>query len=281
MSSLGKNGRFVNQLFQYLFLRLAAKVQGMCLQVPDWIGRELYDLDEPPVLAPLKQTLIDGAADVPPELNVFSNPERLITEGGLLFRDTDVWGYFQFNMRAYEPYRDFIRDLYSPKGSVGKQLAAGVERVRLFGKKIIGVHLRRGDYGYGIFFRAPCAWYEKWVKEMNFDPEQYLIYICSEDAGKYTHRFPGYQVLSGEMLGISWEMDAALFDFHVLCESDVLAISNSTFSFMASLLNKSCRHFFRPCFEVKGLQPYEPWGGEPLIRSEVSPEEHGMLMQLD
>jgi FkbM family methyltransferase len=281
MSSLGTNGKFADQLFQYLYLRIAALVQGMCLQIPDWIGREIYDLDEPPVTAQITQVLIDDAVKVPPEWSVFPQPERLITGGRIPLQNTDAWGYFQFNTRVYKPYVDLIRSLYTPKGEIAGRFSDAWERVRRSGKKVIGVHLRRGDYGEGIFFRAPCSWYENWVRENQFDPTEYVIYVSSEDASVYANRFSGYQVLTAVDTGLVGVVDEALLDFHMLCQSDVLAISNSSFSFMASLLNTRCHRFVRPDPELRALQSFAPWDSEPLIRTEISPEEHRAMVLAD
>lgn len=47
MRLLGTNGRFGNQLLQYAFLRLYADGHGLSCQTADWIGRDLFDLDDP------------------------------------------------------------------------------------------------------------------------------------------------------------------------------------------------------------------------------------------
>ena len=42
MSSLGKLGRFGNQLFQYAFLRICAEKSGARVECPPWIGQTLF-----------------------------------------------------------------------------------------------------------------------------------------------------------------------------------------------------------------------------------------------
>lgn len=41
MRTLGQNGRFANQLFQYAFLRFYAREHGLDVQVPAWEGKKL------------------------------------------------------------------------------------------------------------------------------------------------------------------------------------------------------------------------------------------------
>ena len=47
-----------------------------------------------------------------------------------------------------------------------------LKKLRSMGKTIVGLHLRRKDYGYGPFFIAPSKWYNEcldnlWVILMN------------------------------------------------------------------------------------------------------------------
>jgi hypothetical protein len=46
MSSLGNNGRFANQLFQYAFMKLYALRHGVKMAIPDWQGRKLFGLKD-------------------------------------------------------------------------------------------------------------------------------------------------------------------------------------------------------------------------------------------
>jgi len=47
MTKLGIKGRFGNQLLQYAFVRFYAQQHGLAAELPDWIGRDLYDFDDP------------------------------------------------------------------------------------------------------------------------------------------------------------------------------------------------------------------------------------------
>jgi protein subunit release factor A len=42
MSSIGKLGRFGNQLFQYAFLRICAERSGARIECPPWVGQALF-----------------------------------------------------------------------------------------------------------------------------------------------------------------------------------------------------------------------------------------------
>ena len=83
------------------------------------------------------------------------------------------------------------------------------------------------------------------------------------------------------MLGLLLSVEDFLVDFYIMSNCDVLAISNSTFSFMASLLNKRCKNFFRPSPESMELVSYDPWDSDPLIRCWLPPESHRRFSEVD
>jgi hypothetical protein len=59
MSSLGKFGRFGNQLFQYAFLRICAQKNGVKVECPAWIGQTLFGHQDAPIsklLSPVVET---------------------------------------------------------------------------------------------------------------------------------------------------------------------------------------------------------------------------------
>ena len=86
MSSLGNNGRFANQLFQYGFMRLYALRHGIRMAVPDWQGRKLFGLED-----------ADSNGIELPELAFqgFSNKELELWSAPKPPADVDFWGYFQ------------------------------------------------------------------------------------------------------------------------------------------------------------------------------------------
>ena len=49
MSGFGELGRFGNQVLQYMFMRVYADNARAQLQLPDWIGKHLFALAEPPI----------------------------------------------------------------------------------------------------------------------------------------------------------------------------------------------------------------------------------------
>jgi hypothetical protein len=54
-------------------------------------------------------------------------------------------------------------------------------------------------------------------------------------------------------------------DFYLLSQCDIVAISNSSFSFAACMLSETGKFFFRPDWSTEKLIPFDPWNSEPLL----------------
>lgn len=120
ISCLGNFGRFGNQLFQYALAKAYAEKHNAILEIPkDWIGRKLFNINDPPIKNPLPKTAID-----------------CVPFGSV---NIDLFGYFQFK----ECY-----DLYS-KQDVKNWFKFQDKWIKILPKKkeyYIACHLRKGDY---------------------------------------------------------------------------------------------------------------------------------------
>lgn len=273
MSTFGRNGRFANQLFQYMFLRLVARRQGAIIQTPAWEGQELFGCVEPaPVLAlpewrePIDQLIADDAFKG-------CGWTKHFREVDPAFCSTDYWGYFMGHTADLAPDSDFIRGLFRFVPEFEKAAAQRLAKLRTRRRRILAVHLRRGDYGSGYFFRAPCAWYEEWLLSSGFDPAEWIVYVCSETPGPYRRRFAGFQTADATDFGATEDL-ATYLDFYILTQADQVLIANSSYSFMAAMLNENARGFARPCAQQETLLPFEPWDAPVLLRHSPTPETH-------
>ena len=120
MSSLGKAGRFGNQLFQYAFAKSYAKKYNCIFEIPaDWIGRNIFEIDDSSLSRQLPKTEID---DIPfGQVNI------------------DLTGYFQ--------HQKFL-DIMNPD-DVRKWFTFRKEWTDKFKKPkdfYVASHLRHGDY---------------------------------------------------------------------------------------------------------------------------------------
>jgi tetratricopeptide (TPR) repeat protein len=252
-TELGCNGRFGNQVLQYGFLRLYAARHDLDLEVPEWVGRHLYDCDDPLPGAPL------------PRVSEKDHDFFASLSGAVPVRaECDVTGYFCRHTAALAPYRTDFRRIFTPGRYLWPRADAIEHRLRARGRTVVALHLRRGDYGWGRFWIAPEGWYLTWLERLWADLDSPVLYLAT-DAPELAGAFAPFSPILASDLGEPLAGAEFFTDFHALCVADVLAISNSTFSFAAGLLNRTARRFVRPDRHRRMLVPYDPWNAEVLL----------------
>jgi tetratricopeptide (TPR) repeat protein len=255
MSSLGWNGRFGNQLLQYACLRAIGAVHGLSIETPGWIGRWLFDLNDPAPRAPLPELREDG-----------ENLAQLMLPGSTAtsMANRDLWGYACYNTRFYQPHRDLMRRLFTPGAHVQPFTNAINAKIAARGKTLVAIHLRRGDFGYDRFWIAPETWYLDWLSELWPRLDRPVLYIASDD-DQIFRKFAAYAPVTAADFETPLAGAEFYGDFHVLTQADHLAISNSSFSFVAGLLNAHAQSFLRPDLANKRLVAYDPWASDVLL----------------
>ena len=269
MSTLGCNGRFANQLFQYAFLHLYAKAHGALLQTPPWIGQPIFGLDAPPV-----QAIFPRFEQCQPDSEAW-----LLSEAATPLLNLDFKGFFQFHSKAYAPYREELLHLFKPVHALQYQLFKGLAKARSGGRTLIGLHIRRGDYGYGPFFSAPCAWYREWLMEIWPQMEAPVVFLASDDLEQVKPHFAGFPVLTAKDLGTELAGAEEYLDFYYLTQCDALAISNSSFSFMAAMLNRRIEWAVRPDPEQRKLVSFDPWDAPVILRQPMDPATQQAILK--
>jgi hypothetical protein len=250
MRSLGANGRFGNQLLQYAFLKLYAHQHALEAQSFDWIGRDLFGCDEPFPRASfpaLDESQADLFASLNGEAPVHANRDL----SGYFCRHTSQWRSRASEFRALFQHRPAVQDWLRPA------MAAIADR----GRTLVAAHIRRGDYGQGKFWIAPVAWYANWLQSIWNDLDAPVLYVASDDPG-VTAEFSAFKPIDASMLDAG-RLDFCL-DHHVLSRASHLAISNSSFSFTAAMLNEA-GIFVRPDRAAQALVPFDPWNAEVLL----------------
>lgn len=248
-SRLGMDGRFGNQLLQYGFARLYAERHGLTLETPSWIGRHLFDLDDPLLgsrLPAVNEQQVDLAAD----------------RTGC-FAEHDIRGYFCGDVSGWAGERERFRAVFRPGRHMAPILRNGLSCVRRAGRTIVAIHLRRGDYGWGRFWIAPAQWYLEWLSRIWSDLDAPVLYIAT-DTPAAVEAFRAYRPITGRDLPTAPDGLEFLPDFHIMSQADIVATSNSTFSGVAALLNSNGTAFFRPNRSVESLAHFEPWNAAVL-----------------
>ncbi|HYC03482.1 MAG TPA: glycosyltransferase [Azospirillaceae bacterium] len=253
-TGLGRHGRFGNQLLQYGFLRLYADRHDLDLEVPPWPGRHLYDHDDPLPGSPLP-AVSETQADL---------VGSLLGETPDIYAEHDLAGYFCGDTGRLSRFREPFRRLFVPGRHLRSYADGALARLRAAGRTAVALHIRRGDFGWGPFWTAPEAWYLRWLEAIWPTLDQPVLYLATDDPA-CARAFADYRPLVAA--DVAEPLPGAEFftDFHLLCHADHLAISNSTFSFVASMLNRNAASFLRPDRARQELVSFDPWNAPVLL----------------
>ncbi|QDU95561.1 alpha-1,2-fucosyltransferase [Lignipirellula cremea] len=274
MSKLGEMGRFGNQVIQYMFLKTYALQHDLEVQTPPWIGQKLFGCEDRPISASLPE--FEELYDKDPQ-------RMMIPRLDAPLRNVDVAGYFQYASAYYQPHQAYIRSLFTPVDAVRRPLEAAVARLRQRGRTIVALHIRRGDYGYGYFYRTPTSWYLRWLESVWSDLDDPVLYIASDDLPNVLGDFKSYSPVTVKDLDIRLRQAPFYPEFFLLSQADVLAIPNSTFSFVAAMLNEKLQAAYRSQLsdQVDGshFHRFDPWNAPMLdtsARVEDFPQVQGI-----
>ena len=285
MSHFGRMGRFGNQLFQYMYLWGVSRRTGAQLQLPPWVGNELFGLCNPPpaqYLPAHKEREYWGSDQVDP-----------VEDHHLLGHD--FTGYAQYHTRHFAADKDAIQTLFQPAAPIFDRLVVAQERLLSDGP-VIGVHLRRGDYGRSIFPVIPVEWYLHWLKHVGAK----RLFIATEDTSLLSE-FKDFDVVTSESLGVDLstvpmagynylgrdlterEPHQLDFypDFYLLSQCNSIIGPNSTFSFAAAMFAPRLLYYWRASLtkasdanEAGCFVDVDPWDSYPLLRENVGDFPH-------
>jgi hypothetical protein len=197
----------------------------------------------------------------------------------------DLEGPFFLHTRHLAPQRDFLRRAAAPEPRVGERLELAWRRLHEGADAVIGIHLRRADFAQafghqGFEFLAPLRAYLLWLDQLWPRYSRPRLFLASDSLPEVLPAFARYRPVTTETLGVTLppdlhsldlppthvQRDAAFFpDWFFLTRCQALAISNSTFSFTAAMLNDRASVFARPHPGSRTLVTFDPWDSEPLL----------------
>lgn len=261
-STLGSMGRFANKAFQYIFLRTYAAEHGFEFANLPWEGDDMYYVHPGVETLPTVGRTVSQTKYGLDECNIVNATEP--------WADTDLQGYFQYNMKYYAPYRAEIEAEFAHKGiylEAEKALKAAFDALD---GPVAVVHLRRGDFGTGVFFQTPNSWYVDWLRQLQADEPDLQVYVASDDPAAAGNDFDEFNLVSADQFDLPQVGHGFFYDFTALRLGKFVAISNSTFSFLATALNRHAALTVRPDPQVGKLVPYSAWTSDPMIRSHTA-----------
>jgi len=286
MTRFGRMGRFANQLFQYAYLNGVAKRTRSQLQLPPWVGNQLFGLCNSPINNRLPEFVERSQwsnAQVEP-----SADEEIVGH--------DFRGYAQYHTRHLAngclwgdwAYRDAFRSLFQPVPAIVDRLAEAVSILESLGP-VIGVHLRRGDYGRSIFPIIPVDWYLRWL-----EPHKDKTLFIATETESLLDEFAGWSVVTSKSLGVTlatepfptfnylthdletregWAMDFYP-DFHLLSRCSTVIGPSSTYSFAAAMMNPNLDEYWRASLVAEGFEQVDPWDSYPSLREDMKDFKH-------
>ena len=269
MRTLGELGRFGNQFFQYAFVRTYARQHDLHYEVPAWIGQSLFGHVDPPISRQLPQFYEKVCHDV---------DDTFIPHLQSPLRNVDVVGFFQYHTSYYAPHRELIESLFAPIDSIATICRQALKRLKQIGDEVVALHLRRGDYGYSHFFIAPSLWYRGWLADQRGRWKRPVIFVATDDEAAIRREFAGVEMMTQRDLGLGLlPFPDFYLDFYILAQANAVAISNSSFSFAACLLNRTATQFARPVLPAQRLVAFDPWNSKPLLQDATVEEYRHVL----
>lgn len=195
----------------------------------------------------------------------------------------DYAGWCQFPTAWWTEERRNVWDDYLPSAAWLDRLSPAVERLGYC--TLIGVQIRRGDYGQGSCYDAitPVQWYKDWL-ERNADRFDCPVVFVATENRELVAEFRRYSTVTVESLGIELQdrpyphynylpEDLASGKRHLidwfpewfmLTQCCVLLAANSTFSLTAAMASRKHPQFWRPAWAEKALVKEDVWDCLPL-----------------
>ncbi len=252
-TGLGIMGRFGNQLLQYIFINVYAKRHGLTIETPEWAGSRLFGIQDPGI-----SECFCKQGDNQTTLNSY------IKATNDSFPNVDFNGFFQFNTIHHASDKQHILELFQPVPELKQVVDLGVRQLYAIGDTIVAIHLRRGDFGPPPWIISPTKWYVEWLDSIWPTLKNPVLFVASDDLDNVLPDFSKFNPITLRNLSIE-VLGADYYPEHyILSQADQLAISNSTFSSTAAMLNQTAKGFYRPDFNQKKLVEYDPWNSLPF-----------------
>jgi FkbM family methyltransferase len=251
MSSFGTNGRFANQLFQYLFLVLYGLRSGCKAVLPERHAAEYlnYSLAE------------YGKVDLLRLPRLEESTEVSFLETNAPARDVDLWGYFQGLTDIHRTHEQFIRKILAPNSSIEDAGEQWLRQVHSCFRRVIGLHIRRGDYvefdaeNLGRFARLPTELYLHWLRAQFREGDG--VFISTDDENEIA-KFGDFPILNS-LFPRSGSFSGPQGDFYLLSRCDIAAFCNSSWSLMSALLAPPEQEAYIIDFRTCQFVPFDPW----------------------
>jgi hypothetical protein len=246
-------GRFANHLWQYLFLHLYGLRSCARIEIADWAGREMLDLDDPYPTAQHSNKLEYGPGDRG-DIALWDESSPRI--------NAEFFGYFQNVPHCWQPHRDYVRRLFALRTDWQHAVVQTIRRLE--GRTLIAIHIRRGDYlDYDpnlrpIFRIVPIEWYQRKLQELWPHLRDPILHVATDDPS-LRPSFADLETVAEHVFAPMMAIPEHIRDFTMLRQSAIMLACNSSFSTMAALLADDRQRCYLPNFDTGRFDKYEPW----------------------
>ncbi|MBX9773966.1 MAG: tetratricopeptide repeat protein [Xanthobacteraceae bacterium] len=248
MWNLGNNGRFANQLWQYLFVSMYGFRNGLVVETPRWEGEDYFGFrNRRPRPRPTM------------EYHSFSNEHLKLWHSDMPARNVNFSGYFQAVPEAWRPHRKFIRRLFTLKPAWRQpfdDLSGALSAQR---RTLVAVHVRRGDYVSNSkpeFRTVPTSWYCDALQKLWPLLQSPVLHVATDEPD-LVEDFSAFPQL--DVTKIPADMPDHVRDFTILREAHWLLACNSSNSMMATLLADEDQKCLVVDFKDKEFVPFDLW----------------------
>ena len=179
ITSLGNNGRFANQMFQYLYVKFYALRHCLAAAIPPWQGNQVFGLED---------TSCAGLNLPELRYSQFAEDDLILWRMAEPPINVDLWGYFQEIPACWQKHRALVRRLFQVSAEYRRAIDDWRDEVTLAGKRtLIAVHVRRGDYRdwqswkEPYFRMIPVDWYVAWLKAIWPTVDSPVLYVATDE----------------------------------------------------------------------------------------------------
>jgi hypothetical protein len=227
-SNLGKHGRLGNQLFQIAAVYSYAKKYNKTPILKEWYCY-YNDVNLLDIFNIEKYFIIID--NLPNGFTLYKEKRFNYDEFNFISGNVDLLGYFQSEL-YFSDYISDIIDMFSFKPDFIDNIKSEID---LKGN-LIAVHVRRGDYiNHQIHYVCDDLYYDNAINFINGRIDDYKLIFFSDD-NKWVNDNKIYDRYKNSFYYNSGNF---LEDFYIMSKCNHFIISNSTFSWWASLLSNS------------------------------------------
>jgi hypothetical protein len=280
MSNLGKNGRFGNQIFQYFFLKLIEMELDCEISTAHWIGNTIFNIAKTiPIEESNNFLLLERIAtrNESPDLHLEQIKKIIRTNK---FNRIDISGYFQYHTKYLKKYQGKFKGIFDIDDSFSQKTNEALKKLKEDSQPLIALHYRAGDYieheksNHPIFVSPGIDAISQKIDDIysQIKERNPIVYLASDDLPYASALLSSKGISHITSLDFGFdkkEDDLLALDFTLFTLADILLISNSSFSFVAAMLSKKGKYFFRPRIEDKKYVAFDPWD-DYVLRQKIT-----------